>query len=123
MHPGTVDESETDRPAKAEPVSPSEAESLPPVVARLVVEIRSDGSRTVARGALEDAVSGQDVAVAVEAESPAALLGKLTRSLISLPSMIRPTREALPEADANTEARPSLRSLGRRLKRRLTRRR
>ena len=122
VHPGAVDESETDRPAKAEPVSPSEAESLPPVVARLVVEIRSDGSRTVARGALEDAVSGQDVAVAVEAESPAALLGKLTRSLISLPSMIRP-REALPEADANTEARPSLRSLGRRLKRRLTRRR
>jgi len=87
----------------------------------LVVEIRSDGSRTVARGALEDTVSGQDVAIAVEAESPVALLGKLTRSLVSLPSQLRPAREELPEAQAFV--RPSLRDIGRRLRRRITRRR
>ena len=117
----SVNDGRDDRPAKAEPVSPTEADGLPPVVARLVVEIRSDGSRTVARGALEDAISGQDVAVAVEAESPAALLGKLTRSLVSLPSMLRPSRGALPEASDDEPS--SLRSLGRRLRRRLSRRR
>lgn len=102
-------------------------ERLPPVVARLVVEIRSDGTRTVARGALEDAVAGQDVAVAVEAESPAALLGKLTRSLVSLPGMLRTPREALPEAERSpgepSSKREAIRGLGRRLRRRLTRRR
>jgi hypothetical protein len=41
-----------------------------PVVARMVVEIRSDGTRTVARGALEDGVSGQRVAVELEPTSP-----------------------------------------------------
>lgn len=117
-----VNDGRDDRPAKAEPVSPTEPDDLPPVVARLVVEIRSDGSRTIARGALEDALSGQDVAVAVEAESPAALLGKLTRSLVSLPSMLRPTRAALPEG-TNDDEPSALRSLGRRLRRRLSRRR
>lgn len=116
-----VDDSDAPKPAPADPVTPREAEPLPPVVARLVVEIRSDGSRTVARGALEDTVSGQDVAVAVEAESPAALLGKLTRSLVSLPSMLRPPRAELAEAPA--ASRPSLRNLGRRIRRRITRRR
>lgn len=95
------------------------------MVARLVVEIRSDGTRTVARGALEDAVAGEDVALAVEAESPAALLGKLTRSLLSLPAMLR--TQALPEAERSPDDAPSkreaLRGLGRRLRRRLTRRR
>lgn len=101
-------------------------EPLPPVVARLVVEIRSDGTRTVARGALEDAVAGQDVAVAVEAESPAALLGKLTRSLVSLPGMLRTPKSALPEAERSPDDASSggtIRGLGRRLRRRLTRRR
>ena len=41
-----------------------------PVVARLVVEIRSDGRRTVARGAMEDVASGQTVAVEARADSP-----------------------------------------------------
>ena len=122
-----MDDGDRDTPARAEPVSPVEEEPLPPVVARLVVEIRSDGTRTVARGALEDAVAGQDVAVAVEAESPAALLGKLTRSLVSLPGMLRTPREALPEAERSpadpTSKREAIRGLGRRLRRRLTRRR
>ncbi len=110
--------------APTEPAAPAQADDLPPVVARLVVEIRSDGSRTLARGALEDTVSGQDVAVAVEAESPAALLGKLTRSLVSLPTMLRGSQRSPPEAPAE---RPSVRTLGRALasglRRRLKRRR
>lgn len=122
-HPGKldpVDDADAPKPAHAEQAQPSKDGPLPPVVARLVVEIRSDGTRTIARGALEDAVAGQDVAVAVEADSPAALLGKLTRSLVSLPGMLRSDRPALPEASA---LRPSLRALGRRLRRRITRRR
>ena len=120
---GTVNDGPTDRPVKAEPATPAQADDLPPVVARLVVEIRSDGSRTVARGALEDAVSGQDVAVAVEAESPAALLGKLTRSIISLPSMIRGSQaqQERPALDEAPRERLSLREAGRRLRRRLNR--
>src|SRR5205085_5408337 len=39
---------------KAPDPGPLEAKREPPVVARLVVEIRSDGSHTIARGAAED---------------------------------------------------------------------
>ena len=62
-----------------------------PVVARLVIEIRSDGSRTVARGALEQAEvgvpDGDRGRVDIEARggSPAALAADLLRALISLP--------------------------------------
>ncbi len=57
------------------------------MVARMVIEIRSDGQRTVARGVLEH--TGPDAAMhtAVEARgtSPAALASDLLRSLIRLP--------------------------------------
>lgn len=67
-------------------------EAEPPVVARLVIEIRSDGSRTVARGALEQvgdpgdpqAVPGR-VAVEARGGSPAALALDLLRSIMSAP--------------------------------------
>lgn len=58
-----------------------------PVVARLVVEIRSDGSRTIARGALEDVTLGQRVAVQARGDSPLALALALARSLGSLPRL------------------------------------
>lgn len=58
-----------------------------PVVARMVVEIRSDGSRTIARGAIEDAVAGQRVAVEARGDSPLALALALARSLTSLPRL------------------------------------
>ena len=56
-----------------------------PVVARLVVEIRSDGTRTIARGALEDRTTGAQVALHAEGTTPAALTASLMRSLLSLP--------------------------------------
>ena len=42
---------------------PLEVSDEPPVVARLIVEIRSDGTRTIARGAIEDVASGQKTAI------------------------------------------------------------
>ncbi len=56
-----------------------------PVVARLVIEIRSDGSRTVARGGLENAELGERVAIEARGGSPAALAANLLRSILTLP--------------------------------------
>lgn len=58
-----------------------------PVVARLVVEIRSDGTRTIARGALEDQTTGQKVSLRADGTTPAALAASLTRSLFQLPAL------------------------------------
>jgi hypothetical protein len=58
-----------------------------PVVARLVVEIRSDGSRTIARGAAEDTASGQRVAIEARGESPMQLAMALARSLVKIPGL------------------------------------
>jgi hypothetical protein len=75
-----------DRP-KADLVNrpPAELSEEPPVVARFVVEIRSDGSRTIARGALEDAQSGQRVAIEARGDTPLQLALALARSLTQLP--------------------------------------
>ncbi|MFZ5897076.1 MAG: hypothetical protein ACOY0T_38820 [Myxococcota bacterium] len=58
----------------------------PPVVARLMVEIRSDGSQTIARGALEDLTTGQKVAVRADGTSPAQLARSLAATLVTLPA-------------------------------------
>jgi len=60
-----------------------------PVVARLVVEIRSDGRRTVARGAMEDVATGQGVAVEARGDSPVKLAMSLARAMFSLPALGR----------------------------------
>lgn len=57
----------------------------PPVVARLAIEIRSDGSRTIARGAIEDIERGESVAIKADGATPAAVAVALARSLMSLP--------------------------------------
>lgn len=61
----------------------------PPVVARLVIEIRSDGTRTIARGALEDVESGQTVAVEAKGDSPLQLALAMARSMFKVPSLAR----------------------------------
>ena len=53
-----------------------------PVVARMVVEVRSDGTRTLARGALEDLVTGQQVAIETPALTPLELATHLSKSLL-----------------------------------------
>jgi hypothetical protein len=79
-------ERELGRPAEAELVAePGE----PPIAARLIVEIRTDGSRTIARGALEDALLGERVAIKVEGTTPLALAVALARSLFNAPLFAR----------------------------------
>jgi len=66
----------------------------PPVVARLMVEIRSDGSRTIARGALQDELTGEQVAVEARGNSPLELAGQLAKSLVTAPLSLGSLRKA-----------------------------
>jgi hypothetical protein len=65
-----------------------------PVVARLVVEIRSDGTRTIARGAMEDP-EGRRVALEVQGTTPWALAKQLAGTLWRMPRLPRPSLRAL----------------------------
>ncbi len=58
----------------------------PPVVARLVVEIRSDGSRTVARGLLEAPEFGERTSLEVKAATPFQLVLSLVKALFHVPA-------------------------------------
>jgi hypothetical protein len=66
-----------------------------PVVARLVVEIRSDGTRTVARGAMSDVETGQSVAVELRSGSPWQMAQSLVKALLSMPKLVVNARKAL----------------------------
>ncbi len=86
------------------PATALEAEpDLPPVVARMVVEIRSDGTRTIARGALEDLKSGERIDIKAGAETPLALARELSKSLMTMPILARSiarqaAKDLLPDA-------------------------
>ena len=58
-----------------------------PIVARMVVEIRSDGRRTIARGAAEDP-EGNRVAIEAQGDSPLSLAIALSRSMLKLPGSV-----------------------------------
>jgi hypothetical protein len=81
----------TDEPRDALPVTASPNEDLSvtddelPVVARLVVEVRSDGRRTVARGAMEDAATGTKAAIEASGSTPLELALALARTLFAAP--------------------------------------
>jgi hypothetical protein len=79
-----MSERDRDKPELV-PAPPGELTGEPPVVARLVVEIRSDGSRTIARGAIEDVASGQRTQLEARGDSPIQLAIALARSLTQLP--------------------------------------
>jgi hypothetical protein len=72
-------------------LTPSSSQALPtkvedlPVVARLIVEIRSDGSRTLARGAMEDAASDTRVAIEASGATPLELALGLAKSILAAP--------------------------------------
>jgi hypothetical protein len=72
----------------------AEADELP-VVARLVVEIRSDGTRTVARGAMSDVETGQAVAVELQSGSPWQMAQSLVKALLGMPKLVLKTRKAI----------------------------
>lgn len=59
------------------------------MVARMVIEIRSDGRRTIARGALEDVSNGERVALEAHGSSPMALAASLAKSLLGAPFLAR----------------------------------
>jgi hypothetical protein len=61
----------------------------PPVVARFMVEIRSDGTRTIARGALDDVANGESAAIEARGTTPAALAASLLKSLLGSPLLAR----------------------------------
>ena len=69
------------------PAAPLEAE--PPVVARLVIEIRSDGSRTIARGLAEDVARGEKVQIDAAGATPLQLVFSLLKSLGDIPALAR----------------------------------
>ncbi|MGI5861489.1 MAG: hypothetical protein ACOX6T_05460 [Myxococcales bacterium] len=71
------------------PSEVGEQRADPPVVARLVVEIRSDGSTTIARGAVEDLTADVKVCMEAKGTTPAALAASLARSLFALPGLSR----------------------------------
>jgi hypothetical protein len=76
-----------------------------PVVARLVVEIRSDGSRTVARGAMEDIATGERIAVQAEGTTPLQLAGSLAKTLLSVPALALQAARALADASKDDKSR------------------
>lgn len=71
----------------AKPPEVLEHTDEPPVVARLVIEIRSDGSRTIARGAIEDVTTGAQTTIEARGNSPLQLALALARSLTQLPRL------------------------------------
>jgi hypothetical protein len=54
-----------------------------PIVARLAIEIRSDGTRTIARGAMHDIASGQQVAIEIGDGTALQLARQLTTQVSS----------------------------------------
>jgi hypothetical protein len=61
----------------------------------MIVEIRSDGTRTVARGAIEDALNGESVAIEARGTTPMALAASLAKSMFSAPALARTAVRAL----------------------------
>lgn len=78
-----------------------------PVVARLVVEIRSDGTRTVARGAVEDIVSGERAQVRAEGGSPMQLAASLAKSMLSVPALAFQAARTVAEAKKSLKDKTS----------------
>jgi hypothetical protein len=76
-----------------------------------MVEIRSDGSRTIARGALNDLRTGESAQVHAEGRTPGDLMMSLAGSLLSLPATFGQAifrRSATPELKKETKAADAL---------------
>jgi hypothetical protein len=77
------------RPTDGERDALEAAATEPPVAARLVIEIRTDGTRTIARGAVEDAIRGERIAVTVAGATPLELALALARAFVEVPFLQR----------------------------------
>jgi hypothetical protein len=122
--PGSEGEQDIARGEDGELVSEARGERVgePPVVARLMVEIRSDGSRTIARGAVEDLHTGQSVGIEARGETPLGMAFSLARTLSRGPALARTAAQALRHSAEASKPAPA--SEGRRasLARRVARR-
>ena len=76
----------------------------PPVIARVMVEIRSDGTRTIARGAMEDLITGENVAIEARGSSLLNVALQLAGSMRSLPNLIRGRAPASAELEGGAPA-------------------
>jgi hypothetical protein len=95
----SIDEARANALAVVTPSKPPVvAGEEPPVVARLMVEIRSDGTRTIARGALEDVENGERVAVEAQGATPAELAASLAKTLFTAPLLARTAFRAMLDA-------------------------
>ena len=74
---------------RKQPETVRQADPEPPVVARLVIEIRSDGTRTIARGLAEDVARGEKVSIDAAGATPLQLVLSLMKSLKDIPSLAR----------------------------------
>jgi hypothetical protein len=73
----------------------------PPVVARLWVEIRSNGNLTVARGALENGQLDERTSLEVKGATPFQLTLSLVKALFQAPAFVRSFTQALLTQRAN----------------------
>ena len=78
----------SDVPEKKGPATPA-GFTEPPVVARVVIEIRSDGTRTIARGAAEDFGTGERMQIEASGATPLLLALSLMKQLTALPALAR----------------------------------
>jgi hypothetical protein len=62
-----------------------------------MVEIRSDGTRTIARGAIEEIAGGERVAIEAQGATPAHLAASLARALFATPFLAGATVRAVLE--------------------------
>lgn len=79
-------------PQEQRPLAPEEEL---PVVARLAVELRSDGRRIIATGALEDLALGQRVALKIKGASLLDFSAALVRALLGVPTFAAGTARRL----------------------------
>jgi len=94
----TIDDVQSQALVKPEASALDSALPEPPVVARLMVEIRSDGTRTIARGAIEDISSGERVAVEAKGSTPGQLAASLARTIFATPLLAKAAVRAVLDA-------------------------
>jgi hypothetical protein len=85
----TLEKAQSEALVKVGPRIPAVPGEEPPVVARLMVEIRSDGSQTIARGALEEMTTGEKVAVEARGTTPAQLAASLAKTIFASPLLAK----------------------------------
>lgn len=83
----------------------SSADEDLPIVSRIVIEVRSDGTRTVARGAAEDPEG--KVGLEVRADSPVELVSALVKLMLQVPALAATSFRAGRKRQVSPDALPT----------------